>query len=124
MYGARRYQAALAEKRALTLEAVDRFAAIPGIVIDARPQLSLFAFHLEWPEASVAEQNAATKALLERVVRRGRVFLTGCTAGGRFLGRVCILSFRTRRQHMLQAVEDTEAEAGAILHENGYNPAA
>jgi hypothetical protein len=40
--------------------------------------------------------------------------LTGCTVDGRFLGRVCVLSFRTRQAQIDQCVEDVccELEAG------------
>lgn len=115
LFGMARYRAAIAEKRALALEAADAIARLPGIVMAAWPQLSLFAFHLRVPGGSVSDENAATRALLERVTARGRVMLTGCTVGGRFLGRVCILSFRTRRDRVLQCVEDVAAEARAIL---------
>ena len=36
MYGAARYRAAIAEKRALALWAAERVAEVPGIVMDAR----------------------------------------------------------------------------------------
>lgn len=115
MFGARRYKAAIAEKRRLAVDAAARFAAIPGLAIDAPPQLSLFAFHLERPGWTPARQDAATSRLLERVTARGRVMLTGCTAHDRFLGRLCVLSFRTRQEHMDIAYEHTKEEAAAIL---------
>lgn len=114
LYGAARYRAALAEKRALALDAARRIAALPHVVMDAPPQLSLFAFHLEWPGATLAEQDAATRELLERVTRRGKVFITGCHAGGRFLARVCVLSFRTRQAQMDICVEQIAEEASAL----------
>jgi aromatic-L-amino-acid decarboxylase len=109
MFGAAAFRAAIAEKRALTLEAVRRVAALPGIVIDAAPELSLFAFHLTWPGATRADEDAATEALMERTTRRGRVMVTGCTAHGRFLGRVCVLSFRTHQPQIDALVEDLAA---------------
>lgn len=63
-FGAARYRAALAEKRALAVWAADRIAAIPGVVMDAPPQLSLFAFHLESPTLRTpAARNATTHSL-------------------------------------------------------------
>ncbi len=115
LLGAERILAAIAEKRALALDAARRFADIPYVVVDAPPQLSLFAFHVEWPGASQAEQNAATTALLDGVTARGRVMLTGCRIGGRFLGRVCVLSFRTRQGQIDQCVEDVAAETAAVV---------
>ena len=41
-------------------------AALPGIVIDAAPELSLFAFHLTWPGASMAEEDARRGRSWER----------------------------------------------------------
>ena len=84
-YGAARYRAALLEKRALALEACERVAAIPHLVIDAAPQLSLFAFHVAWPGSTLAEQNTVTRELLERVMRRGKVMLSGFETDGRFI---------------------------------------
>jgi aromatic-L-amino-acid decarboxylase len=113
--GAARFRAAIAEKRQLALDAAARISRIPGIVMDAPPQLSLFAFHLSWPGASRDDENAATRALIRNVTARGRVMLTGCILDGRFLARVCVLSFRTRQDRIDACVEDVAAEAAAIL---------
>lgn len=119
-FGATRYRAALAEKRALAVDAADRIAAIPGIVMDAPPQLSLFAFHLQSPSLdTLAAQNAATRALMDRVTARGQVMLTGAMVGGRYLGRVCVLSFRTRREQMDACVRQLAEEAAALLADPG-----
>jgi aromatic-L-amino-acid decarboxylase len=117
LLGATKMLAAIAEKRALALDAAARMSVVPGLVLDAPPQLSLFAFHVEWPGASQADQNRATRALIDRVTARGRVMLTGCHVGERFLGRVCVLSFRTRQAHIDQCVEDVASEMDAVLRE-------
>jgi aromatic-L-amino-acid decarboxylase len=109
LFGAAAFRDAIAEKRALTLEAFHRVAALPGIVIDAEPELSLFAFHLTWPGASLAEEDAATRALMEKTTQRGRVMVTGCATHGRALGRVCVLSFRTHHPHIDALIEDMTA---------------
>ena len=115
LFGAARFKAALAEKRALAVEAADRIGRLRGVVMAAPPQLSLFAFYLTWPGASREDENAATRNLLERVTVRGRVMLTGCTVDGRALARVCVLSFRTRRPQIEACVEDVAAEVAALL---------
>ena len=117
-YGAARYRAALLEKRALAIEACERIRAIPHVVIDAEPQLSLFAFHLAWPGSTPAEQNAATRELLERVIERGKVMLSGFEHDGRFMGRVCILSFRTRRDRVETCIAHLAEEAERIVRRN------
>jgi aromatic-L-amino-acid decarboxylase len=114
-FGAARLRAAIAEKRALAVAAAQRLAAQPGIALVAPPQLSLFAFRLEPPGGSPADQDRATRRLLERVNARGRVMLTGCTLDGRFLARVCVLSFRTRGRHVEAAVDQIIEEAAGLL---------
>ncbi len=116
LLGAARYRAAIAEKRALAVWAAERIAQIPGVVMDAWPQLSLFAFHLEGPRLATQDaRNAATAALMERVTARGRVMLTGTTVDGRHLARVCVLSFRTRMAEMDACVSHITEEARALL---------
>ncbi|HEY5088220.1 MAG TPA: aminotransferase class V-fold PLP-dependent enzyme [Gemmatimonadaceae bacterium] len=116
IFGAARYRTALAEKRELAVWAAHQVARIPGIVMDAPPQLSLFAFHIEGGALTTLEsQNAATLALMQRVTNRGQLMLTGATVGERFLGRVCVLSFRTRRAEMEACVQQLTEETATLL---------
>jgi len=115
LYGAARLRAAIAEKRQLALEAAAAIGGLPGVRMVAPPQLSLFAFHLTWPGATPAAEDAATTELLERVTARGRVMMTGCRTRGRFLARVCVLSFRTRRERMQEAIEQIGEESRRLL---------
>jgi aromatic-L-amino-acid decarboxylase len=116
LYGAARYRAAIAEKRTLAVWAAEQVARIPGIVMDAWPQLSLFAFHLEGPRLRTLEaRNAATAALMERLTARGRVMLTGCTVDGKHLARICVLSFRTRLAEMEACVSQITEEARDLV---------
>jgi aromatic-L-amino-acid/L-tryptophan decarboxylase len=109
LFGVAAFREAIAEKRALALDARRRIAELPGIVIDAEPDLSLFAFHLTWPGASLPDEDAATLALMDRTTGRGRVMVTGCSAHGRTLGRVCVLSFRTHQPQIDALIEDMAA---------------
>ena len=88
---------------------------MPGIVIDAPPELSLFAFHVTWPGATLADEDAATRALMEDVTARGRVMVTGAVARGRYLGRVCVLSFRTHAAEIDALVHDMTAVLTGIV---------
>ncbi|HAK56571.1 MAG TPA: amino acid decarboxylase [Acidobacteria bacterium] len=115
LYGAAKLRAAVAEKRQLAVAAADAIAQVPGVVIDAPPQLSLFAFHIEWAGSTTEEQNAATTELMNRVTARGKVMLTGCTTGGRVIARVCVLSFRTRQANIDACVRHVTEEAAKIL---------
>lgn len=117
LYGAARLRAALEEKHELAVWAAERLADVPGIVLVAPPELSLLAFRLEVPGASPAVEDSATRRLLERVSARGRVMLTGCTAGGRFVGRICVLCFRTRSPDVEAAVAQLAEEAAVLRTE-------
>lgn len=121
LFGAARYRAAIAEKRELAVWAAAEFAKMPGIVMDAPPQLSLFAFHVEGPGITTPEaQNQATRELMERVTRRGELMLTGAMVGERYLGRVCVLSFRTRRAEMELCVRQLTEETAGLLAEAAH----
>ncbi len=119
IFGEEKLRAAIAEKRALALDAAARIARIPGLRMVAPPQLSLFAFHVTWPGAPPTEENEATAELLERVTALGRVMLTGCTVGDRFLARVCVLSFRTRQDRIDACVEDVARVTAELVSERG-----
>ena len=115
LFGAAAFRDAIDEKRALAVDAARRVAALPGIVIDTPPELSLFAFHLTWSGATRADEDAATRRLMDETTHRGRVMVTGCTAHGRYLGRVCVLSFRTHQADVDALVEDMAAAIHEIV---------
>jgi len=115
LFGAAAFRSAITEKRALTEDAYRRIAALPHVVMDAAPELSLFAFHLSWPGASRTDEDAATKALMAQTTARGRVMVTGATARGRYLGRVCVLSFRTHQDRIDALVDDMAAAIEEIV---------
>jgi aromatic-L-amino-acid/L-tryptophan decarboxylase len=115
LFGMARIRAAILEKRELAVEAADQIGKLPGVRMIAAPQLSLFAFHLEAPGASLTRRNSMTRDLLERVIARGRILLTGCEVDGEYLARVCVLSFRTRRAHMETCVRQIAEESAVIL---------
>lgn len=114
IYGAKAFREAIAEKRRLAVDAARRIAALPGIVIDAPPELSLFAFHVTWPGATLADENRATRALMEQTTASGRVMITGAVARGRYVGRVCVLSFRTHAAEIDALLDDLTAALTAV----------
>jgi aromatic-L-amino-acid decarboxylase len=48
--------------------------------------------------------------------------VTGCIAGGRFLGRVCVLSFRTHQPQIDALVDDMTASISDIRAAAGITP--
>ncbi len=117
LYGVAKIRAAVAEKRALALQFHESLAQVPGLQIVAPPHLSLFAFRLTWDGATPEQESEATRELVERVTNRGKVMLSGCTIEGRFLARICVLSFRTREAQARTCAEHVAEETAAILAE-------
>lgn len=115
LYGLAKIRAALREKRRLAVDAAQRVSKIPGIVVLAPPQLSLFAFYMSWQGATRDQEDVATQQLLERVNDRGKVMLSGCRVGGRKLARVCVLSFRTHQDRIDDCVQHIQEESAEIL---------
>jgi aromatic-L-amino-acid/L-tryptophan decarboxylase len=107
LLGTDRLTAAISEKRDLALYSYEAFVADPRIQVYGPPELSLFPFHVR--AGSLDQENELTRELLERLKQRGRVMLSGCSHGGRFLGRVCVLSYRTRPAQIDALLEDSRA---------------
>ena len=95
----------------------DAVRAIPGVAIVAEPQLSLFAFRLAPPGASLEESNRLSRELMARVNARQRVLLTGTLLGDEFALRMCILSFRTHADRVRMALDDLTEAAAALQRE-------
>lgn len=113
LFGAARFRAALLEKRELAVACAEAVASIDGIRLCHAPELSLFAFVLD-RGLGLDQQNADTRHLMQHVTRKGRVMLTGAQVGDVFYGRVCILCFRTRREHVEHCIEDLREAAAAL----------
>jgi aromatic-L-amino-acid decarboxylase len=107
MHGAGAFRAALDEKIDLARLAVDELRRLPALEIVAEPELSLLAFRVRAEDE--AEGDRLTKKLCARVNDRQRVLLTGAVVKGRFVARMCILSFRTHEDRIRMALEDVEA---------------
>ncbi len=99
LYGSAAFIEALEDKHRLAKRCANALAQLKGVEVFAPPALSLFGFR-------VHSSNEATKAVLDRVNAKRRVMITGCTVGGTFYGRVCVLCFRTRAEHIDACIED------------------
>ena len=115
MHGVDTFRKAIAEKRALALEAAETLRAIPGIELLDDPQLSIISFRAVNPEdgeesESEAEIDRRTRALLEGVNACGQVYLSGATVGdqngSRYVARICVLCFRTDANRLAAGLDD------------------
>jgi aromatic-L-amino-acid decarboxylase len=114
MHGAGAFRAALDEKLDLARAARIGLAALPGVEIVAEPVLSLLAFRVA-PTAAAdpATVDAFSRRVLTQVNARQRVLLTGADLEGRYVIRVCVLSFRTHAEHIAAMLEDVAAAIAA-----------
>lgn len=112
--GTQAFRDALDEKLDLAHWAADEVAQIPHMRLVAPPELSLFAFRLEPPGTSREQRDRLNRELLAKVAARQRVLLTGTDLDDGFVGRICVLSFRTHRDRMEMALEDLRAAAAAV----------
>lgn len=122
LLGAAPFRQALDEKLDLARWAAGQLRALPEVEILAEPELSLLAFRLA-PAGPAGETGADRSGRLNRLNRdwlaranaRRRVYLTGTMLGDRFALRICVLSFRTHRDRVEQAIEDLRAAAAEAL---------
>ena len=112
LHGADAFRDAIEEKLELTRWAYDQLKADPRFEILDEPQLSVIAFRLKG-EGDASD--AINADLQRRVNARGRVFLSSTRLSGRYVIRLCVLSFRTHMDRVHDAVEAIRSEATAVL---------
>ncbi len=100
LFGIDVFRGQLDEKLDLARWAADELRAVGGIEIVAEPQLSTVVFRLRDAD------DDANRAFLARVNAKKRVMLTGAVVGGRFVIRICVVSFRTHLERMQMCLED------------------
>ena len=109
MHGIGAFRRALDEKLDLAAWAADELRRIPDVQIVAEPQLSLLAFRVVRPGLDDGRIDDLNRRVMEAVNARKRVYITSTIARGRFLIRICVLSFRTHLDRMRMAIEDIRA---------------
>ena len=60
------------------------------------------------------ELNGLNRRFLERINARKRVYLTATTLQGRFVLRICVLSFRTHAARMEMCLDDIRVAAAEL----------
>jgi aromatic-L-amino-acid decarboxylase len=115
MHGVPVFREALDEKLDLATWVRDELRAIEHLTVVAEPQLSILAFRLEPPGLDPPAMDELNRKLLRRINDRQRVFLTATNLKGRFVIRICVLSFRTHLERMRQALEDIALSVNEVL---------
>jgi|CXWL01.1.fsa_nt_gi aromatic-L-amino-acid decarboxylase len=116
LHGAGAFRDAIEEKLALTRWAYDQLKDDPRFELMDEPQLSVIAFRLRGDDPDADMRN---EELMARVNALGRVFLSSTRLDGRYVIRLCVLSFRTHLDRVRDAVEAIQSEAEIILASRG-----
>lgn len=110
MHGVGAYRAQLDEKIDLARYAARTLRSWPDIDLTFPPELSLLAFRVT-PKGITdpVELDRIQRRVQSGVNKRQRVLITSSTVQGRVVLRLCIVSFRTHRDRIDQALEDLRA---------------
>jgi aromatic-L-amino-acid decarboxylase len=115
LHGVEVFRRALDEKLDLVEWACRELATIEGIEIVAEPQLSILAFRLLQPGLDAEELAQLNRQLCDHINARQRVFLAPTTLDGRYVIRLCVLSFRTHLDRLQQCLEDVRLSVREVL---------
>ena len=102
LFGVKAFRENLAEKLHLTRWMYERFLEEPGFECMAVPELTVIAFRYRPKKGDV---QAFNRKLLAYIVKSKKLFLSSTLLHGKFVIRVCILSFRTHKAEVEEAFE-------------------
>jgi len=105
-HGLEAFRAAPDEKLDLVAWATEQLESMEDVEIVAAPQVTVVAWR--WNPATVPDTDLdeLNRELMRRVNERNRVYLTSTRLDGRFVIRICVLSFRTHADRMDAALAD------------------
>lgn len=102
LFGVRAFRENLTEKLNLTKWMHQRFLEEPGFECLNVPELTVIAFRYRPKKGDVEEFN---RKLLATIVKSKKLFLSSTLLHGKFVIRICVLSFRTHQAEMEEAFE-------------------
>ncbi|HYS04462.1 MAG TPA: aminotransferase class V-fold PLP-dependent enzyme [Candidatus Dormibacteraeota bacterium] len=108
LHGVQAFRDQIQEKLDLAILAHDALKDDPLFEMLDEPQLSIVAFRARPP---AGDPDLFGAEVLRRVNSRRRVFLSSSTIGGRYVLRICVLSFRTHADRVRDAVTALREEA-------------
>jgi len=103
----------LEEKLKLSEWLHQEFLQIPEIEVVAAPQLSIQAWTLKLG-SDVQKNNEATQKLLEKINRRGTLFVSSCTLDHKKCIRFCLLGYRLHHSLLQKALFEIKQDIAEI----------
>jgi len=114
LFGVKAFRENLAEKLHLTKWMYQRFLEEPGFECVAVPDLSVIAFRYHPQKGNIDTFN---RQLLKKIVKSQKLFLSSTLLDGKYVIRVCILSFRTHQSEVEEAFEIIKNAAKKLVSE-------
>ncbi len=111
LHGVGAFRAALDEKLDLTEFLYQSLVETRGFEVPWRPDLSVVAFRYK---PSSGDEDSFNRRLLDRINQSKRVFLSSTMIEEKFIIRACILSHRTHRDRVEEAVEIIRSAAAEL----------
>lgn len=115
LHGLGAFREALDEKLDLARFLYQELQSTPGFQLPWEPELTVVAFRYQ-PRRGDA--NDFNQRLLERINASRRIFLSSTTIGDRYVLRACIVSHRTHRDRIEEAVEIIRSAAAELDRTN------
>lgn len=114
LHGVAAFREALDEKLDLARQVHEHLTALPALEVPLRPDLSTVVFRVrphDTTEAAAEAADQATRRLLDSVNASRRVLLHSTMLDGRLTIRVCVVSYRTHKDHIDKLLELIASEA-------------
>jgi aromatic-L-amino-acid decarboxylase len=111
LHGIAAFRAALDEKLDLTRVLYEALKSEPGFDVPWEPELTVVPFRYL---PKVGDADAFNRRLLERINASKRIFLSSTRLNGDFWLRACIVSHRTHRDRIDEAIEIITSAARAL----------
>ena len=112
-FGLEKITAALDEKLYLAQYFYEEVQKIQHIETGPEPDLTINMFRIQ--KGDLERDNALNQKLLHAIQIDGRIFLSSTTIDGVFWIRVCILSFRTHKEHVEMLLQIIKAKMDSII---------
>jgi aromatic-L-amino-acid decarboxylase len=114
LHGLARFRSALDEKLDLARLLHEGLGRTPGFEVPWEPELTVVAFRYRPAGGGEEQTDAFNRTLLERIIASKRVFLSSTLVRGRFIIRACIVSHRTHRDRVEEALEIIRRSAAEL----------
>ncbi|XP_070572820.1 tryptophan decarboxylase-like [Ptychodera flava] len=117
VFGVKAFAACLEEKIFLAKYFHQKIIVLEGFMVDVAPVLSVVVFYYDTKNDK--NRNQFNEDLQNRITEDGRVSMSSVSIKGKFCLRICVLNFRTHREHIDLAIKIIEENATHVRKNYG-----